>query len=122
MKRLWFAVIFLTAAACACIYEQYTVKTAYKKITAVIDEAVSAENENVKIKYCDEITKKWEKSYKTISLVSDHSVFQNADISFGMISALAEEGSDSINDTLIQAKSELSQIYDSSKINLSNIF
>ena len=122
MKRLWFAFAFLLIAAAACTYEQITVKSNYNEINAVIDEAITAENEDEKIKYCDEITEKWENSYKSISLMTDHSIFQSADVSFGSLSDLAREDKDSINETLIEAKSELEQIYDSSKINFSNIF
>ena len=96
MKRLWFAFAFLLIAAAACAYEQITVKSNYNEIKAVIDEA--------------------------ISLMTDHSIFQSADVSFGSLSDLAREDKDSINETLIEAKSELEQIYDSSKINFSNIF
>ena len=122
MKRLWFAFAFLLIAAAACAYEQITVKSNYNEIKAVRDEAITAENEDEKIKYCDEITEKWENSYKSISLMTDHSIFQSADVSFGSLSDLAREDKDSINETLIEAKSELEQIYDSSKINFSNIF
>lgn len=122
MKRLWFATLFLAIALFACSYEQYVVKYTYNEINAVIDKALTADNSDEKIKYCNEITDKWDSCFKKITLVTDHSIVQSADVSFGTLSALAEDKSENIDETLIETKSELKQIYDSSRINLSNIF
>ncbi|MDE6384699.1 MAG: DUF4363 family protein [Eubacterium sp.] len=122
MKRLWFAAVFLAIALCACSYEQYVVKCTYNEINEVIDKALATDNSDEKIKYCNEITDKWDNYFRKVTLVTDHSIVQSADVSFGTLSALAEEESESIDETLIESKSELKQIYDSSRINLSNIF
>lgn len=122
MKRIWFSIIFLALAIGACTYEQAVVKSAHKEISAVIDSALECKELDEKIKLCNEITEKWEKHFKKISLVTDHSILQSADVSVGTINALAKEGDDSVDEALIETKSELEQIYDSSKINLSNIF
>lgn len=122
MKRLWFAFIFLTIALCACSYEQYVVKYTYNEINAVIDKALSAGTPEEKIEYCGEITEKWNKNLKKITLVTDHSITQSANVSVGTLKSLADGKSENIDETLIEAKSELKQIYDSSKINFSNIF
>lgn len=122
MKRLWFAGIFLLAALCACSYEQYVVKCTYKEINTVIDKALNTDDQNEKAEYCNEITKKWDKYFRKITLVTDHSITQSADVSVGTLKALADDRSESIDESLIEAKSELRQIYDSSRINLSNIF
>lgn len=122
MKRLWFSVLFLAIAIGTCTYEQAIVKNAYKDITAVIDAALISEDPYEKIEYCKDITEKWDKHFKKISLVTDHSILQSADVSVGTINSLAKKGGDSVDEALIQTKSELEQIYDSSKINLSNIF
>lgn len=122
MKRLWFAGIFLVIALCACSYEQYVVKYTYNEMNSMIDKALSTDDPQEKIKYCGEITEKWNKSFKKITLVTDHSISQNADVSVGTLKRLAENNSENIDETLIETKSELKQIYDSSRINLSNIF
>lgn len=122
MKRLWFAAVFLIIALCTCSYEQYVVKCTYNEINGVIDKALATDNSDEKIKYCNEIIDKWDNYFRKVTLVTDHSIVQSADISFGTLSALAEEESESIDETLIESKSELKQIYDSSRINLSNIF
>ena len=93
-----------------------------REINEVIDKALATDNSDEKIKYCNEIIDKWDNYFRKVTLVTDHSIVQSADISFGTLSALAEEESESIDETLIESKSELKQIYDSSRINLSNIF
>ncbi len=122
MKRIWFSIIFLILALGVCIYEQATVTSGYKEIISVIDTALESENEEEKIKYCEEITKKWDKYFDKITLVTDHSIVQSADVSVGTINELAEEKDGSVDEVLIETKSELNQIYNSSKITLSNIF
>lgn len=122
MKRLWFAAVFLIIVFCTCSYEQYVVKCTYNEINEVIDKALATDNSDEKIKYCNEIIDKWDNYFRKVTLVTDHSIVQSADVSFGTLSALAEEESESIDETLIESKSELKQIYDSSRINLSNIF
>lgn len=122
MKRLWFAFIFLALCVFACSYEQYVVKSAYEEITAVIDKALDTELPAEKADYCLEITEMWDKYFKKVTLITDHSVLESADVSIGSLNALANSESDSLDQLLIQTKSELEQIYESSRINLSNIF
>lgn len=122
MKRLWFAAVFLLTAVLACSYEQYVVKYTYTEINEMIDNALSTQSETEKAEYCSEISEKWDKSVKKLTLVTDHSITQSADVSFGTLKALSEKNSESIDETLIETKSELLQIYESSKVNLSNIF
>lgn len=56
------------------------------------------------------------------SYVTDHSVLQSADVSMGTLKSLPPDSSaESINELLAQAKSETQQIYDNSRISLSNI-
>lgn len=122
MKRLWFAGIFLLIALLACSYEQYMVKYTYKEINGIIDSALSTDDQSEKAEYCNEISEKWDKRVKVLTLFTDHSITQSADVSFGTLKSLAENDSENIDETLIETKSELQQIYDSSRINFSNIF
>ena len=122
MKRLWFAGIFLIIALLACSYEQYMVKYTYIEINEIIDRALDTDSTAQKAEYCNEISEKWDKRVKTLTLFTDHSITQSADVSFGTLKSLAENNSENIDDTLIETKSELQQNYKSSKINFSNIF
>lgn len=120
MKRLWFAFIFIVLCVLACAYEQYVVKSAYEDIVAVIDSAIEAGALEEKAEYCLEIAEEWGDYYKKIALISDHSMLENADISIRLL----EESTDGsgLDELLLQTKSELERIYESSRINLSNIF
>ena len=104
MKRLWFAAVFLLTAVLACSYEQYVVKYTYTEINEMIDNALSTQSETEKAEYCSEISEKWDKSVKKLTLVTDHSITQSADVSFGTLKALSEKNSESIDETLIELK------------------
>ena len=122
MKRLWFAFIFIALCVLACSYEQYVVKSAYRDIVSVIDKAIEADVTEEKAQYCFEITEEWDKYYKKVALVTDHSILESADISVGDLKLQAQNGSDRLDELLTQLKSELEHIYEGSLINLSNIF
>ena len=121
MKRLWFAAVFIAVCVLTCAYEKYVVKSAYEDIVSVIDIATETESADEKVEYCREIAEKWEFYYKKISLITDHSILEDADISIASLKALAKSDQDGLDDILIETKSELEHIYESSKINLSNI-
>ena len=121
MKRLWFAAVFIAVCVLTCAYEQYVVKSAYEDIVSVIDIATETESADEKVEYCREIAEKWEFYYKKISLITDHSILEDADISIASLKALAKSDRDGLDDILIETKSELEHIYESSIINLSNI-
>lgn len=125
MKRLWFAIIFLTAAIISCSYEQVVIRLACKDISSVIDKAVVSEGTDEKIEYCNDALLLWNKYRKKIALVTDHSNFEDADVYMSkirMYSNSDEGNNDELDEALTEAKSQLEQTYKSSKINLSNIF
>lgn len=126
MKRIWIAVIFLVVSIVACGYEQITFKSRYEDIINIIDVAVECEDESEKKEYCYEIIDSWEGYLKKISVLIDESNLKDADVCIRKIKSCTnykdECLSDDLNETLIETKSELEQIYDSSKIKFSNIF
>ncbi len=122
MKRIWFSIAFIIIAFSVCTYEQITVNNAYEDITNTIELALESDSQEEKIKYCNEITEKWDRFFKKVTLVTDHSVVQSADVSVGTIKKLADKKDDSVDEVLIEAKSELDQIYDTSRITFNNIF
>ena len=122
MKRLWFAGIFLLIAVFACSSEQFMVKYTYTEINEMIDKALQTDNSSEKADYCNEIAEKWDEKVRVLTLFTDHSITQSADVSFGTLKSLAENNSENIDETLIETKSEIHQIYENSKVNLSNIF
>ena len=122
MKRLWFAGIFLLIAVFACSYEQFMVKYTYTEINEMIDNALQTDDNAEKAEFCNAISEKWDKKVKVLTLFTDHSITQSADVSFGTLKSLAENNSENIDETLIETKSEIRQIYENSKVNLSNIF
>lgn len=121
MKRLWFAFIFIALCVLACAYEQNVVKSAYEDVASAIDRAIDADSDEEKLRYCLEITEKWDNYYKKITLVTDHSILESADISVNELKAQAQNGSNGLDEILIETKSALEHIYESSLINLSNI-
>lgn len=122
MKRLWFSAVFLVMALSICIAEQYIVKSSCGEIIKSIDSAISATDENEKEKYCNNAIKEWDNYYKKASYITDHSVIQGADVSMGELEEVIKTDIDSADEKLIEAKSEIEQIKDVSKVNLANIF
>ncbi len=122
MKRIWFSVLFIILALGVCTFEQITVKNGYENITKAIDNALECEDETEKAEYCKEITTEWNKYYKKITLVTDHSIIQSADVSINTLKDISNYDAEGSDDTLIEAKSELKQIYESSMITFSNVF
>lgn len=122
MKRIWFSVLFIILALSVCTFEQITVKNGYENITKAIDNALECEDETEKAEYCKEITTEWNKYYKKITLVTDHSIIQSADVSINTLKDISNYDAEGSDDTLIEAKSELKQIYESSMITFSNVF
>ncbi len=126
MKRIWIAVIFLVVSIISCGYEQITFKERYKDITNVIDKAVVCEDISEKKEYCYEIVDSWDKYLSKIAILIDESNLKDADVYIRKIGTCAKDEneclSDDLNETLIETKSELEQIYDSSKIKFTNIF
>lgn len=126
MKRIWIAVIFLVISIIFCGYEQVTLKEHYEDIISVIDKAVMCEDVSEKKEYCFKIADTWENYLSKISILIDESNLKDADVYILKIKTYSKDEndclSDDLNETLIETKSELEQIYDSSKIKLSNIF
>ena len=122
MKRLWFSAIFMLAALLLCFGEQIYISRDCREIIAAISEAEECESTPEKLKYCAEIYDMWSDYHKKASYVTDHSVLQSAEVSMGTLKSLPPDSSaENINELLAQAKSETQQVYDNSRINLSNI-
>lgn len=126
MKRIWIAVLFLVISIISCSYEQITFKNHYVDLINIIDEAVECEDLSEKKEYCYKIVNSWEGYLRKISVLIDESNLKDADVYIRQIRTCAnyenECLSEDLNETLIETKSELEQIYDSSKIKFSNIF
>ncbi len=122
MKRLWFSAIFMLIAFSLCAAEQIYISSDCREIIAAISTAEECESVPEKLKYCTEIYDMWGDYYKKASYVTDHSVLQSADISMGTLKNLPPDSSkENIDGLLAQAKSETEQIYDNSRISLTNI-
>lgn len=122
MKRIWFSVVFLSIALSICIAEQFIVKSSCGEIIKSIDSAISATDESEKEKYCNNAIKEWNDYYRKASYITDHSIIQGADISMGDLEQVIKTDIDSVDEKLVEAKSEIEQIKEVSKVNLANIF
>jgi hypothetical protein len=125
MKRLYIAISFLAIAISLCVFEQYTVNDTYKTTTALIDTAIEdidSNNIDNAINTCTELEKYWAKKEKYLKSMIDHGTLESASITINGLADLAESESDSLNDQLITAKSQIKSIHDSQKITIGNIF
>lgn len=122
MKKIWFAIVFILTAVLLCTYEQVTVKSAYTEINAKITAAENAESTEEKLQHALEAAKLWEAYYKKVSLFSNHAVFEGTDLTFKMINEYTAQDEEQLDELIIEAKSELAEMYAGTKISLSNIF
>ncbi|MCD7873353.1 MAG: DUF4363 family protein [Clostridiales bacterium] len=122
MKRLWFSAIFLILIISLCTYEQSIVKKGYENITEYIDYALETGDMAEKENYCREITNKWNKYYSVSSLMTDHSVLESANASIGMLNDVTRISGEETDEILVEAKSDIRQLYENSIISISNIF
>ncbi len=123
MKRIWFSIIFLGAAVALCLFEQLEVHRDYHSIIATADKATAAESRKDKEALCKELEKEWEHIHNWAALTTDHSILHGTEVA--VAEAVEFSKSDYIDETdeaLIEAKSELTQIHDSTLIKLENIF
>lgn len=121
MKRLWFSAAFILIAIILCVVEQTMIYDACGEIIERIDAAIQTNDVDEKKAYCDEVEEMWLEFEEKASYVMDHAILHSAEISVGTLKDLNELNIEDANEALIEAKSEIKQIHDHSKISLSNI-
>lgn len=125
MKRIYISLCFLAIAISLCVFEQYTVNAVYKQtniyINTAIDEAEKQNYQDVK-KACDELNEYWEKKQKYMAAMIDHGPLDDASVTIGNLSELAENKSEKLEYELITAKNQIKGIYSSQKITFANVF
>lgn len=121
MKRLWFSAAFLLIALSLCAFEQFYVYKDYEEIISQIDSAISESDLDTKKEKCAEIEEIWEEFDRKAAYITDHAILHSAEISIGTLNDLNNLNEEDTNEALIEAKSEIEQVYEHSKINFSNI-
>lgn len=121
MKRLWFSAAFILAAVALCIVEQTLIYTDCNEIIGKIDTAIHTQDVDEKKAYCKEIEEMWVDFEDKASYVMDHAILHSAEISVGTLMDLNDMNTEDANEALIEAKSEIKQVYDHSRISLENI-
>lgn len=125
MKRLYAAILFLAIALSLCVFEQCTVKSAYKEASGYINTAIEGleKNDYSTVKEaCKSLNDFWGEKQKYMTAMIDHGSLDEASVTIGSLEDLAENESDSLEDELITAKNQLKSIYDNQKITFGNIF
>lgn len=121
MKRLWFSAVFILIALSLCAFEQFFVYSECNEIIAHIDSAINETDLKAKKEKCAAIEDEWEDFDRKATYITDHAILHSAEISIGTLNDLNNLNAEDTNEALIGAKSEIEQVYDHSKINLSNI-
>lgn len=125
MKRLYVAFCFLAIAISLCVFEQYTVNTAYKEATAYINtaiERVEKEDYNGAKEACKKLNDYWGQKQKYMTAMIDHGSLDDASVTINNLEDLADNESDSLEDELITAKNQIKSIYENQKITFGNVF
>ena len=125
MKKLYIAIAFLIIALGLCVFEQYTVQSAYHQTTEYIDNAMeSLEKNDYKAveKSCDMLSKYWNKKYPIMTAMIDHGPLDDASVTINSLNDLAKNKSDELETQLITAKNQMKNIHDNQCITFGNIF
>lgn len=125
MKRIWFAVIFMIAVFGLCMIQQYTVSSTYHQMDALFEEMTNdANNQNFSSieKTSKEMENIWNKRHFILAALNEHSMLSDAAITLKSIDELAKSESDSLVETITEARKKVEAIYHSSRITLENVF
>ena len=121
MKRLWFSAAFILIAFSLCAFEQFVVYGECREIIERIDVAIDEHDLDTKKEQCAEIEKLWEDFDRKATYTTEHAILHSAEISIGTLGDLNDLNEEDTNEALIEAKSEVLQVYEHSRINFSNI-
>lgn len=125
MKRIYIAVLFLAVAVSLCIFEQYTVSSAYRETTEYLNmaiEEVEKEDYESAKRTCGNLRDYWSQKQKYMAAMIDHGSLDDTSITILALEELADTESDSLEDELITAKNQIKSIYDNQKITFGNVF
>ena len=125
MKKLYIAIAFLIIALGLCVFEQYTVQSAYYQTTEYIDNAMEGLEKNdykAVEKSCDMLSKYWNKKYPIMTAMIDHGPLDDASVTINSLNDLAKNKSDELETQLITAKNQMKNIHDNQCITFGNIF
>ena len=93
MKKLYIAIAFLIIALGLCVFEQYTVQSAYHQTTEYIDNAMEGLEKNdykAVEKSCDMLSKYWNKKYPIMTAMIDHGPLDDASVTINSLNDLAK--------------------------------
>lgn len=125
MKKLYIAIAFLAIALSLCIFEQYTVHSAYHQTTQYIDSAIKSLDKNdykTVEKECEKLSKYWNKKYPIMTAMIEHGPLDDASVTINSLNDLAKNKSDELETQLITAKNQMKNIHDNQCITFGNIF
>lgn len=125
MKRLFVAFSFLAIAIALCVFEQYTVESAYQETNKMIDNAieyVKEEDYEKTAQECRKLDEYWNGKYPYLTAMIEHGSLDDARMTISSLEDLAENESDELESELITAKNQIKTIRDNQKITFGNVF
>lgn len=125
MKRLLVAFSFLAIAISLCVFEQYTVESAYQETNKMIDTAIKYLNEEDYEKTaqeCKKLDEYWNGKYPYLTAMIEHGSLDDARMTISSLEDLANNKSEELESELITAKNQIKTIRDNQKITFGNVF
>ncbi|MCM1285057.1 MAG: DUF4363 family protein [Acetobacter sp.] len=125
MKRIYAAISFLIIAISLCTTEQVIVSKMYESSSEIISQAVTAikkDDYKQTERLCSDLNKLWQKNYPLMSAMVDHGSLEDASLSISSLEDLAEQKSDSLEDSLIELKNQIKAMKKGQEISFGNIF
>lgn len=125
MKRIYIAILFTAVSIGLCVFEQYTVNSAYQTTTQYIETAIEQTNDEDYVaakSTCTQLREYWNEKYPYMSAMIEHGILDDAGITINSLENLAENRSDDLQEELITAKNQMKLIRDNQKVTFGNIF
>ena len=120
MKRVWFAVIFITLCAALCTYQQAYVKESCDYMEALLDDAQRFEevkSEKERDEKINELQEYWKKKNDFLFIFSEHQTIDELALNIRSL-----DKAHNMKSALAETKTLVIIYYENERITLANIF
>lgn len=126
MKRIWFAVIFLSLTLLLGIYEQKSLHAACDSVLSAaesIEQAIEAEEFDRAAQMCEEAQQKWNDSYSRLSMLINHEVLDEEKTHFRVLRDTLHAGDiEEATEAARELRAGAQLVAESATVTLGNVF
>jgi hypothetical protein len=118
MKRIWFAIAFISIITLLCVGEQKYVAKVYNDLNDEIATSLSASNQKDLSNSINSIQKYWKDNNDILFAIADHGVLDDLSAEINSLDSNNED----VKSDLSEIKSLLKVFYENQRVTISNVF